>query len=123
MVVKRNWREETPYVGHESAIIWPIFRARGTEGRTYEQAPLEGMTGFTLHLMQAGKSGDYHEHADAEQVYYFIRGHGKMKIDGQIISVREGDAVHIPPRSKHQLINDSDEWIEHLLVTAPVRRE
>lgn len=123
MVVKRNWKDETPYVGHESAIIWPIFRARGTEGRTYEQAPLESMTGFTLHLMQAGKSGDYHEHADAEQVYYFIRGHGKMKIDGQIISVREGDAVHIPPRSKHQLINDSDEWIEHLLVTAPVRRE
>ncbi len=26
--------------------------------------------------------------------------------------------VHIPAKVKHQLINDSDEWIEHLLVTA-----
>ena len=68
-------------MGHESAIIWPVFRAKGTEGRTYEQAPLEGMGGFTLHRMQGGKEGDYHSHEDAEQVYYFIAGCGKMKID------------------------------------------
>ena len=120
-MIKRNWRDEVPYVGHESAIIWPIFRAKGRPDRTPEQAPLQGMSDFTLHRMQGGKEGDYHDHEDAEQLYYFLKGCGKMKIDGEIIDVREGDAVYLPPKAKHQLINDSDDWIEHILVTAPVR--
>ncbi len=117
MVTIRNWKDVDPYVGHETAIIWPIFKAKGTEGLTDEQAPLEGMVSFTRHMMQGGKSGDYHDHEDREQVYYFISGRGKMKLDGEIYDVRAGDTVHIPPQVKHQLINDSDDWIEHLLVT------
>ena len=78
------------------------------------------MTGFTLHRMQPGLEGDYHDHEDREQVYYFTEGRGKMKIDDEIYEVRKGDSVHLPPKVKHQLINDSDEWIEHLIVTAQV---
>jgi len=122
-MIKRNWKDEVPYVGHESAIIWPIFRAKGTPDRTYEQAPLEAMSGFTLHRMQGGKAGDYHDHEKEEQLYYFLKGRGKMKIDDEVFDVQEGDAVHIPPKSKHQLINDSADWIEHILVSAPIRKE
>ena len=121
-MTRRNWRDQAPYVGHESAIIWPLFRARGTAGKSDEEAPLRGMSGFTLHMMQGGRQGDYHSHEDAEQVYYFIKGRGKMRIDGELIEVQEGDAVHLPPESKHQLINDTRDWIEHILVTAPVRQ-
>ncbi len=120
--VLRNWREVTPYVDHESAIIWPIYRGGdGYEDLPHEAAPLLGMVGFTIHRMQGGRSGDYHDHEDREQVYYFTEGRGKMKLDDVIYDVRDGDAVHIPPKVKHQLINDSDDWIEHLLITAPVR--
>ena len=71
--------------------------------------------------MQPGKSGDYHDHENIEQVYYIVSGQGKMKLDGEIYPIRPGDTVHIPPKVKHQLINDGDNWIEHLLVSAPVR--
>jgi mannose-6-phosphate isomerase-like protein (cupin superfamily) len=123
MYVKRNWMDEAPYVGHESAIIWPIFRGKGTKNRTFEQAPLEGMSGFTRHLMQGGKSGDYHSHEAEEQLYYFIKGNGKMKIDDVVFDVQEGDAVYIPVNAKHQLINNSSDWIEHILVSAPVPKQ
>ena len=73
--------------------------------------------------MQGRKSGDYHLHEDAEQVYYFTAGRGKMKIDDVIYEVAKGDAVHVPPMSRHQLINDGEEWIEHLIVTARVNRD
>ncbi len=43
-----------------------------------------------------------------------------MKIDDKLYDVVEGDAIYIPPKAKHQLINDSDEWIEHLIITAEV---
>ena len=32
MPIIRNWRDATPYVGHETAIIWPMFRGVGAEG-------------------------------------------------------------------------------------------
>ena len=123
MVAIRNWKDSGPTVSHDNAIIWRIFRERGTEGRTYEEAPLEGILSLTLHMLQGGKSGDYHAHEASEQVYYFTRGRGRMKIDGETYDVKEGDAVHVPPRSRHQLINDSEDWIEHLIVTAGVREK
>ena len=55
-----------------------------------------------------------------EQIYYFLRRWGKMKIEVQIHEVREGDAVHLPPETRHQSINDGDDWIEHLIVNAKV---
>ncbi len=121
MPIIRNWRDAKPYVGHETAIIWPMFRGKGTEGLSPEEAPLQGAVGFTLHRMQAGMSGDYHEHEADEQLYYFTEGRGKMKLDGEIYPVRQGDAVYVPPKMKHQLINDTEEWVEHLIVTVPVR--
>ena len=119
-MVIRNWSEVIPYVGHETAIVWPIFVTKGSEGRTAEEAPLVGANGFTLHRMQSGMEGDYHDHKDKEQIYYFTLGKGKMKIDDEIYAVRQGDAVHLPPMTMHQLINDSDDWIEHLIVTTVV---
>ena len=78
------------------------------------------MTGWTLHRVQGRKDGDYHAHNNAEQLYYFLTP-AKMLLDGAVISVERGDCVHIPPNMLHQLLNaDSDDWVEHLLVTCPV---
>ncbi len=121
MISVRNWRDATPVVAHESAIIWRLFDEKGKGGLPYDEAPLEGFQSLTLHRMQAGKSGDYHEHEGREQVYYFTEGRGKMKIDGELYDVKEGDAVCVPPRTKHQMINDSDDWLAHLIITAWVK--
>ena len=43
-----------------------------------------------------------------------------MKIDDQIYDVKEGDSVHLPPKTKHQLINDSEDWIQHSIVSIVV---
>jgi mannose-6-phosphate isomerase-like protein (cupin superfamily) len=120
MVVVRNWRDSAPRVSHLSKIIWNIFSAKGQDGQSHEQAPLEGFSSLSLHMMQSGKEGDSHEHEELEQVYYFTQGHCKMKIADRIYEVREGDAVHIPPGNAHQLINDSDDWVQHLIISARV---
>ena len=44
-------------------------------------------------MIQPHKSGDYHAHADREQVYYFTQGRGKMNIDEVVYEVQRGDAV------------------------------
>ena len=122
MVVVRNWRDSAPRVSHESKIIWNIFSEKGKDDKTADEAPLEGFSSLSIHMMQSGKESDYHEHEESEQVYYFTKGRAKMKLDDRIYEVREGDGVHIPPGSKHQLINDSDDWVQHLIIGARVER-
>ena len=86
----------------------------------WDNAVMNGMTGWTIHRVQGRRDGDYHAHPEAEQLYYFLTP-GKMLIDGATIAVVAGDLLHVPPRVKHQLLNaDGEDWVEHLLVTAPV---
>ena len=41
-------------------------------------------------------------------------------IDDEIYEVTAGDAVHLPPRVKHGVINDSEDDIEYLNITGIV---
>ena len=119
--VLRHWDQVVPYVGHESALIWPIFRGvdAGGDGG-WANNVMNGMTGWTIHRVQGRRDGDYHAHPEAEQLYYFLTP-AKMLIDGATISVVAVDLLHVPPRVKHHLLNaHSEDWVEHLLVTAPV---
>jgi mannose-6-phosphate isomerase-like protein (cupin superfamily) len=120
-MIIRNWRDAIPYVGHNSKIIWPIFTRTGRENaEPPESACLQGLSQLTRHIIQGRVTSDYHEHENVEQVYYFISGNGKMLIDGQEYSVTAGDAVHLPPKTKHQVINDGEDDIEYLNISAIV---
>lgn len=117
MAIKVNWRDVKPYIGHETAIVWPILGpTTAGEASSYRATPLQGFSGVTRHMIQPGKAGDYHVHFDREQVYYFTEGSGKMNIDEVIYPVKKGDAVCVPPTSYHHMINDTDEWLVHLII-------
>ena len=38
-----------------------------------------------------------HTHATQEEVYVVVRGSGRMKVDGEIVELREWDAIRVPP--------------------------
>jgi quercetin dioxygenase-like cupin family protein len=116
----RNWRDETPYVSHNAAVIWSLLRAAAAQGETRDLHVMRGMSGIVKHALQPRKESDYHRHADIEQVYYILRGSGVMRIDGERYPVREGDVVYLPPNVMHQMLNESDDWIEHLIISCPV---
>ena len=121
-MIIRNWRDCIPYVGHKTKIIWPIStRAENENADPPEAACLLGMLNFTRHVVQGRITTDYHDHKDKEQVYYFIKGSGKMLIDGQEYPVTAGDAVHLPPLTKHGVINDGENEIEYLNISAPAK--
>jgi len=125
MVAIRSWADGTPSiaVGSTYTLEWDVFREKGREDYTENEAPLEGLLGMVLHRIQAGKDGSYHQHDDREHICYFTKGRGKVKIEGDVHEVREGVAVHVPPHTRHQIINDSDEWIEYFIVSGAVTRQ
>ncbi len=119
-MVIRNWRDETPYVGHNAAIIWSLLRPANVEGEKRDLNVLRGMQGIVKHALQPGKESDYHSHEDIEQVYYILKGNATMVIDEERYPVREGDVVYLPPQAMHRIVNDSEDWVEHLIISCRV---
>jgi mannose-6-phosphate isomerase-like protein (cupin superfamily) len=38
-----------------------------------------------------------HTHREQEEVYVAVRGSGRMKLDDEVVELRESDAVRVPP--------------------------
>ncbi len=61
-----------------------------------------------------------HEHADREEVYYFIAGDGSMMIGGERTEVHAGSAVYVSPGPFHSVHCDGNVPLTFLWVTALV---
>ncbi len=42
---------------------------------------------------------------EAEEVAYVVSGSGELRLDGDVVQVREGDAMHIPAETWHAVAN------------------
>lgn len=69
---------------------------------------LEKMTTSST-ILKPGKKTRGHSHAGQEEVYVFMSGRGRMKIDDDIIEVKKDSVVPIKDGQFHQVFNDSDE--------------
>lgn len=59
-----------------------------------------------------------HEHAQ-EEVYYVLDGSPTVTVDAETRTVTAGTAVHLPPGSKHELNNNTEQPVTILFVYAP----
>jgi mannose-6-phosphate isomerase-like protein (cupin superfamily) len=59
-----------------------------------------------------------HTHETQEEVYVVVRGSGRMKVDDEIVELREWDAVRIPP-GLWRGYEAGPEGLEILVVGAP----
>jgi len=60
-----------------------------------------------------------HYHVQAEELYFFQRGTGTLRLAGETRDVRPGDCAVIPPGVEHQLVNTGDEDLVLLCCCAP----
>ncbi len=61
-----------------------------------------------------------HEHADREEVYYFVRGSGVMGVDGEEYEVTAGDTLYIRPGPFHTTRNPTGFPLEFFWITIRV---
>lgn len=55
-------------------------------------------TGLSYHRLKPGKRQRFgHRHEQAEEVYVVLSGSGRVKIDDEIVELRELDAIRLPP--------------------------
>jgi len=59
-----------------------------------------------------------HRHKQQEEVYVVLSGSGRIKLDDEIVELREWDTVRIPPATTRQL-EAGPEGLEYLAFGAP----
>jgi mannose-6-phosphate isomerase-like protein (cupin superfamily) len=88
----RNIKQDVEDIGH---------RFDGSAELEFRAAtkPLELEQGALSHqVVPAGYRFPYgHSHATQEEVYVVVRGGGRMKLDDDIVDLKEWDAVRVPP--------------------------
>lgn len=117
----RNWRDQAPYVGHISALVWTLYQSHDKD----ETSPpdinrLHGINSFVKHGLQGHQHSDHHQHDNIEQLYFVLRGRGQLLIGDDKVDVRDGTAVYMPVNVPHQAFNDGEGWMEHLIVSCPL---
>ena len=70
-------------------------------------------------VIPPGKRSPSHFHKNSEETYYILRGTGLMAINELRWRAKPGMAFTMIPPEIHQLVNDSDEDLEFLTVSAP----
>ena len=88
----------------------------GSTIRELHHTPVQSLAEATLEVEQATER---HYHRVAEEIYFVLKGQGKMEIDGETTYMRPGDAVLIPPGAWHTLENNGTSELRFLCFCAP----
>jgi len=66
-----------------------------------------------------GASTEEHYHILSEEIYYITHGRGRIRLGGEDREVRPGDAIAIPPGTRHKLWNLGAEDLRLLCCCTP----
>ena len=71
--------------------------------------------GYTVVYPGCRTSG--HCHADREEIYFIVKGRGRVEIEDQTFEVKPGDTFYVEPGLFHTLHNRRKEAVEYFWVT------
>jgi mannose-6-phosphate isomerase-like protein (cupin superfamily) len=66
-----------------------------------------------------GQTTEEHYHIHAEEIYYILRGKGRMWLENDSREIRAGDGIAIPPGTRHKIENSNKEPMVLLCCCAP----
>jgi mannose-6-phosphate isomerase-like protein (cupin superfamily) len=88
----------------------------GSTIRELHHTEVQSLAEATLEVEQAIER---HYHRLTEEIYFVLKGQGRMEVDGDVTQVRPGDAVLIPAGAWHQLENNGTSELRILCCCAP----
>jgi uncharacterized cupin superfamily protein len=110
----RNF-DEAPLETSTRAPLYDGSRSAGVIG-TRQGLPGRKI-GCGIDIVPPGKRAcPYHFHYAQEEVFVVLEGQGTLRVAGEMIPIRAGDVVSIPPGPEypHQIINTSDAPLKYL---------
>ncbi|MEK7138579.1 MAG: cupin domain-containing protein [Patescibacteria group bacterium] len=80
------------------------------DNETYKVYDLTMLKDLNLSLTELNpeKETSGHSHKDADEVYVFIDGNGRIETDEEKIKVKKGDVVTMPGGKFHKVFNEGE---------------
>jgi mannose-6-phosphate isomerase-like protein (cupin superfamily) len=96
----------------------------GTQIREFlnpEKPEQKSLLGYSLAhaTLQPNKTSLPHRFKVASEVYYILKGEGRMYIDSEEADVTVGDAIYIPPKAVQYIKNTGTVPLEFLCLVSP----
>ena len=107
-VVNRN--SSKPFITKDGSEIRSIL------DRTNSSAENQSLAEATL---PPGAATEPHRHPRTEEIYYILRGAGRMTVGMEHRDVGPGDGILIPPGTRHTIQNAGQEPLVFLCCCAP----
>ena len=106
----QNLHQAKPFTALDGSEIRELLSPRNSSNRNQSLAEAR---------LQPGQSTIEHYHRQSEEVYYITHGRGRIRIEGEEQEVQAGDAIAIPPGTRHKLWNSGSEVLRWLCCCAP----
>ena len=75
--------------------------------------------GARMWRLEPGKASTNHRHFTQEELYVLLEGEGRVRIDGEVLTLQPLDTLLVEPDTARQLFNDTDADQLWLVVGAP----
>jgi mannose-6-phosphate isomerase-like protein (cupin superfamily) len=105
-----NLQDVPPFTTKDGSEIRELLAYRNSSVRNQSLAEAR---------LPVGAATQEHYHTRTEEIYFITHGTGRMKIENELMDVKAGDAIAIPPGKKHKLWNTGSETLRLLCCCAP----
>jgi mannose-6-phosphate isomerase-like protein (cupin superfamily) len=107
---KANLSERERFITADGSTIREVAHPAWTAARHQSLAEA---------TVEPGSETAEHYHPRSEELYYFVAGRGRMRLDQDEATVAAGDCVVIPPGTPHKLWNTGSDPLVLLCCCAP----
>ncbi|MCK8824206.1 cupin domain-containing protein [Fuchsiella alkaliacetigena] len=71
-------------------------------------------------ILEPGTEIGEHTHEGSEEIYFMVEGTGEMTVDGEVVEMKEGDAVLAKNNATHSFVVTSETPVKLFVVEAGV---
>ncbi len=99
--------------------FWRPSNQMGVENTDLARQLEAEALGARLWRLAPGQASTRHRHPTQEELYLVLEGSGRMRVDGELLTLEPLSAVLVTPESVRQIFNDGESDTLWLVVGAP----
>jgi len=107
---KINIKDVKPFITKDGSEIRELLAWRNSKIKNQSLAEA---------IVYPGQSTIEHYHNKSEEIYFVESGEGLIQLNNEKFEIQTGDAIAIPPRTKHKLWNTGTSPLKILCCCAP----
>lgn len=93
-----------------------IGKVEGARTELHDKLALTGAE-ISVNTLPAGSSVPFvHAHKENEEIYFVLSGKGKAVVDGDEITLTEGDWLRIAPAGRRQFFASADSALSYICI-------